>query len=91
VAMNRWVKGSVWVSASLVALMGYLSQREWFISVTNLWVVGFFEGACLLVAIYAFADRYGDSLAEAYCGLRELGRLRKSKDQQNSPTINQQS
>ena len=72
-----------WLGLSAVAVIGYLSQREWFIQVTNLWVVGVFEGTCVLIGIFVFLDKYEDSIAEVYFGLRELGRLRKQRTAEN--------
>jgi hypothetical protein len=76
---GNWLKSCSWVCVSSVAILGYLSQRQWFVSVTSSWIVGMCEGACLSIAICIFVYNYGDSLAEVYNGLRELGRLRKKK------------
>jgi hypothetical protein len=75
---HSWVKSLSWLVLSGVAVIGYLSQREWFIHATNLWVVGVFEGACALIGFFVFLDKYGDSLSEVYFGLRELGKLKKN-------------
>ncbi len=76
---SSWVKGCSWLALSVVAVLGYLSQREWFTLATNAYVVGAFEGVCGLIGLFIFVNKYGDSIAETYLGLRELGRMRKHK------------
>jgi hypothetical protein len=83
--LKYWIKCCSWVAGSAVAIIGYFSERSWLISVTNVYAVGFFEGACMLVAIFAVVDRYGESVAEAYSGLRELGKLKKPQEKSNNP------
>ena len=42
---HSWLKSFSWLGLSTVGVIGYLSQRDWFIHATNLWIVGVFEGA----------------------------------------------
>lgn len=75
-----WIRELSWLGLSGVALIGYLNERQWFISATNLWFVGVVEGSSVVVAVSLFAYKYGDSIAEAFNGLRERGR-QKRKDE----------
>ncbi len=62
------------------AFVAYLIQRDWFINATNLWFVGFYDGATAMITVFVFADRYGEAIHESYLGLRELGHRRKTQE-----------
>jgi hypothetical protein len=81
-AWKSWVKAFAGALAFLIALITYASTRDYFIQNTNIYYVAFFEGACSMILIFLFAVKYGDSINEAYLGLRELGQRRLVQEEQ---------
>jgi len=74
------VKAFFQAIVSISAFIAYASRRDWLITtIGSVWAVGFFEGACAMIIVFYLADKYGDVINETYLGLRELGRLRKSR------------
>lgn len=79
---KSWVRSFGWALGALVALIAYASTRDYFIQSTNIYIVGYVEGAFTMIVIFLFAVKYGDALNEVYFGLRELGRKRIEREEQ---------
>jgi hypothetical protein len=81
-AWKSWIKAFSGALVFLVALVAYVSTREYVIQTIGIYLTGVFEGGASMIMAFLFAVKYGDSINEVYLGLRELGHKRLLLEEQ---------
>ncbi|MCL4429376.1 MAG: hypothetical protein M1167_01365 [Chloroflexi bacterium] len=81
-AWKSWSKAFASALVFLVALVAYVSTRDYIIQMIGIYFTGVFEGASSMILVFLFAVKYGDALTEVYFGLRELGHRRLLLEEQ---------
>ena len=66
---------------TIISLLSYIKIKEWFIPhFGKIWLIGYFEGLVTMIIICILAEKYSEAIYEIYLGLRELGRLRRIRE-----------
>ncbi len=81
-AWKSWAKAFFGALIFLVALIAYVSTREYVVQSIGIYFTGVFEGGASMILVFFFAVKYGDSINEVYLGLRELGHKRLLLEEQ---------